>query len=157
MSTDPLSRAPSARTPAGSAVNAVRHLTSPPEIGTGNSDPSASPIARHSEPGLPEPQSASPPRGPSGPVDARRTPSFGTGAFKKPPPVPKGGRRLSQTRRFCKCIKDVRKTVKARRGSTKEKGAIAICVKGVLQKKGRTLKKFKCGRKARVLTQRRLR
>lgn len=152
MSTDPLSRAPSARTPAGSAVNAVRHLTSPPEIGTGNSDPSASPIAR-----LPEPQSASPPRGPVGPVDARRTPSFGTGAFKKPPPVPKGGRRLSQTRKFCKCIKDVRKTVKARPGSSKEKGAIAICVKSVLQKKGRTLKKFKCGRKARVQTQRRLR
>ena len=152
---DPTSRAPSA---AGSAVNAVRILRSPPTIGVlGNPDPSASPIALHSEPGPPEPQAPSPPRGPAGPIRAFGT--GGIGAFKpKPPAVPnRGGRRLSQTRKFCKCIKDVRKTVKARRGSSKEKGAIAICVKSVLQKKGRTLKKFKCGRKARVLTQRRLR
>jgi len=154
MASDPTSRAPSGRTPAGSAVNAARSLRSPPTIGVlGNPNPSATPEARHSEPGPPEPQPVSPPRGPVGPIRA-----FGTGAFKaKPPPVPKGGRRLSQSRKFCKCIKDVRKTVKARRGSSKEKGAIAICVKSVLQKKGRTLKKFKCGRKARVLTQRRLR
>lgn len=149
---DPTSRPPSG-TPAGPGFRAARSLRSPPKISTGNSDPSASPIALHSEPGPPESQPVSPPRGPAGPIRA-----FGTGAFKpKPPPVPRGGRRLSQTRKFCKCIKDVRKTVKARPGSSKEKGAIAICVKSVLQKKGRTLKKFKCGRKARVLTQRRLR
>jgi len=58
----------------------------------------------------------------------------------------------SQTKKFCKCIKSVRKTLKARKGSTKEQGAIAVCVKSVLQKHGRTLKKFKCGRKARVQT-----
>ena len=51
--------------------------------------------------------------------------------------------------RFCGCIKAVRKTVKVRPGNTKgtngkEQAAIAICVKSVLQSKGRTLKKFKC-------------
>jgi len=60
-------------------------------------------------------------------------------------------RRLNQTQRFCKCIKKVAKTIKT------QKGPIAICVKSVLQKKGRTLKRFKCGRKARVVTQRALR
>lgn len=71
-----------------------------------------------------------------------------------------GGRRRktrktrSQTKRFCKCIKAVRKTIKARKGSTKEKAAIATCVKSVLHSRKRTLKRFKCGRKARVTTQR---
>ena len=54
--------------------------------------------------------------------------------------------------RFCGCIKSVRKTVKLRRASKKgasstygkEQAAIAICVKSVLQSRGRTLKKFKC-------------
>lgn len=156
---DPTSRAPSGRTPAGSAVNAARHLTSPLQISdVGISDPSASPVARRGDPISLQPQPAMPPQRPAGPAGpAAPIRAFGTGAFKpKPPPVPKGGRRLSQSRRFCKCIKDVRKTVKARRGSSKEKGAIAICVKSVLQKKGRTLKKFKCGRRPRVLTRRRL-
>ena len=60
-----------------------------------------------------------------------------------------GGRRKDRalTRRFCSCIKKVRKTVK------NEKGPIAICVKSVLQKKGRTLKRFTCGKKGRVITQ----
>ena len=58
--------------------------------------------------------------------------------------------------KFCKCIKSVRKTLKARKGSTKEQGAIAVCVKSVIQKKkGRTLKKFNCGKKPRLVTQRR--
>jgi hypothetical protein len=59
-----------------------------------------------------------------------------------------GGRGLNQTQRFCKCIKKVRKTIK------NEKGPIAICVKSVLQKNGRTLKRFTCGRNGRVVTQR---
>jgi hypothetical protein len=58
-----------------------------------------------------------------------------------------GARKLSTTRRFCKCIKKVRKTIK------NEKGPIAICVKSVLQKKGRTLKRFTCGKHGRVITQ----
>jgi hypothetical protein len=58
-----------------------------------------------------------------------------------------GGRRLTQTQRFCKCIKKVRRTVR------NQKGPIAICVKSVLQKKGRTLKRFTCGKKGRVITQ----
>ena len=60
-------------------------------------------------------------------------------------------KRLSNT--FCRCIKSVRKTIKARKGSTKEQGAIAVCVKSVLQTRGRTLKKFKCGPKQRLVTQ----
>ena len=53
---------------------------------------------------------------------------------------------------FCRCVGKVRKTVKLRKGSpsgrtaaSKERAAIAICVKSVLQTRGRTLKKFKCG------------
>lgn len=47
--------------------------------------------------------------------------------------------------RFCDCVKQVRRTVKTRKGSSgKEQAAIAICVKSVLQKRGRTLKKFRC-------------
>lgn len=49
----------------------------------------------------------------------------------------------SQGHKFCACIKKVRKTVKATRG-TKEQAAIAICVKSVLQTRKRTLKKFTC-------------
>jgi hypothetical protein len=67
----------------------------------------------------------------------------------------------SQTKRFCRCIKKVRKTIKARKGSSKESGAIGVCVKSVLQQKlkptGRTLFKFHCktrrGAKGRVITQ----
>ena len=57
-------------------------------------------------------------------------------------------------KRFCKCIKSVRKTIKARNNSTKEQGAIAVCVKSVLQSKGKTLRKFNCkGRKPKVTSQ----
>jgi hypothetical protein len=66
-----------------------------------------------------------------------------------------GMRRKSQTARFCRCIKSVRKTLKARKGSTKEQGAIAVCVKSVLHRKGKTVKKFTCGKKMRLVTQKR--
>ena len=62
--------------------------------------------------------------------------------------------RESQSKRFCGCIKKVRKTVKARRG-TAEQAAIAICTKAVLQTRGRTLKKFTCRGGPRVQTQKR--
>jgi hypothetical protein len=58
-----------------------------------------------------------------------------------------------QADKFCRCVKSVRKTLKARKGSTKEQGAIGVCVKSVLQTKGRTVKKFKCGKKPRLTTQ----
>ena len=58
----------------------------------------------------------------------------------------------SQVKRFCQCIKSVRKTVKLRPGqkktnANKEAAAIAICVKSVLQTRGRTLKRFRCKEK----------
>lgn len=53
-------------------------------------------------------------------------------------------RRLNE---FCRCIKKVRKTVKARPDSSKESAAIGICVKSVLQTRGRTLRKFRCTRR----------
>jgi hypothetical protein len=57
-------------------------------------------------------------------------------------------KQAKQANRFCKCVKHVRATVKTRPGQSgtkgKEQAAIAICVKSVLQSKGRTLKKFKC-------------
>ncbi len=55
--------------------------------------------------------------------------------------------RLTNT--FCRCIKKVRKNIKfksLKRKSLKdkEKIAIAICVKSVLQTRNKTLKKFRC-------------
>jgi hypothetical protein len=55
--------------------------------------------------------------------------------------------------RFCDCVKSVRKTIRLRPSSqtskaktprAKESAAIGVCVKSVLQTRGRTLKKFKC-------------
>jgi len=76
----------------------------------------------------------------------------------------------SQSKKFCSCIKKVRKTFKNPRGSREsgfsktktsqaissansESAAIGICVKSVLQTKGRTLRRFTCGKKPKVLTQ----
>lgn len=56
--------------------------------------------------------------------------------------------------KFNKCVKSVRRTVRARKGSTKESAAIAICTKSVLQKRGRTIKKY---RKGRLTTQKKFR
>lgn len=49
-------------------------------------------------------------------------------------------------KKFDRCVKAVRKTVKARKGSTKESAAIAICTKSVLHTRGRTMKKYRKGR-----------
>lgn len=65
---------------------------------------------------------------------------------------------------FCRCIKKVRKTIKLRPGvkiakskdkqkAAKEAAAIGVCVKAVLQTKGKTLKRFKCGKKMSLTTQ----
>jgi len=53
---------------------------------------------------------------------------------------------------LCHCIKKVRKTFKNPKGS-RESAAIGVCVKSVLQTKGRTLRRFTCGKKPKVLTQ----
>jgi hypothetical protein len=58
------------------------------------------------------------------------------------------------SKKFDKCVKSVRKTVRARKGSNKESAAIAICTKSVLQTRGRTIKRY---RKGRLQTQRRFR
>jgi hypothetical protein len=60
---------------------------------------------------------------------------------------------------LCRCIKKVRKTVKVRSNKNKtfkgrEKAAIGICVKSVIQSRGKTLKRFKCTPKPYLLTQR---
>jgi hypothetical protein len=61
---------------------------------------------------------------------------------------------------FCRCIKKVRRTVKLRPGQPKisktkqkEGAAIAICVKSVLQTRGKTLKRFRCKKGAKLQTQ----
>ena len=76
----------------------------------------------------------------------------------------------SQGKRFCSCIKKVRKSFKNPRGSREfsssktktsqalsfaksESAAIGICVKSVLQTKGKTLRRFTCGKKPKVITQ----
>jgi len=60
---------------------------------------------------------------------------------------------------LCHCIKKVRKTVRPKNRTNKnkyiknpsfkekEKAAIGICVRSVLQTRGKTLKRFKCGKK----------
>jgi hypothetical protein len=59
---------------------------------------------------------------------------------------------------FCRCIKKVRKTIKVRPGvkntaAAREAAAIGVCVKSVLQTKGKTLKRFRCGKKMTLTTQ----
>jgi len=51
-------------------------------------------------------------------------------------------------RKLCHCIKKVRDTVKLKiKSRNKESAAIAICVKSVLQRRGKTLKRFSCRKK----------
>ena len=54
--------------------------------------------------------------------------------------------------KFNRCVKSVRKTVKARKGSNKESAAIAICTTTILHPRKRTIKRY---RKGRLVTQRR--
>ncbi len=54
------------------------------------------------------------------------------------------------SKKFDKCVKSVRKTVKARKGSNKESAAIAICTTTLLHRRGRTLKSY---RKGKLMTQ----
>jgi hypothetical protein len=62
---------------------------------------------------------------------------------------------------LCHCIKQVRKTVRPRNKSKKiknpsfkekEAAAIGICVRSVLQTRGKTLKRFKCGKRPYLTT-----
>ncbi len=48
----------------------------------------------------------------------------------------------SLTNKLCRCIKTISKTHKNR-----DKAAIPICIRSVLGKKGKTIKKFSCRRK----------
>lgn len=67
--------------------------------------------------------------------------------------IPQGGKKRSTvTNKFGRCVKSVRKTVKARKNSNKESAAIAICVKSVLHPRGRTIRRY---RKGRLTTQKR--
>ncbi len=68
------------------------------------------------------------------------------------PAPPQGGKRSAISKKFDKCVKSVRRTVKARKGSTKESAAIAICATSVLYPRKRTIKRY---RKGRLVTQRR--
>lgn len=71
--------------------------------------------------------------------------------------VPSTGRgRKSKTMRskFDRCVKSVKKTVKARKGSSKESAAIGICTTSVLHPRGRTIKRY---RKGRLTTQKKFR
>ena len=63
-----------------------------------------------------------------------------------------GFKRKSQTERFSRCVKMVRRSVKPLPSSNKESAAIAICTKTILHKRGRTIKRYT---KKRLVTQRR--
>lgn len=72
--------------------------------------------------------------------------------------IKKGGKRTSLSKRFCKCIKKVKRTVRVRPGLSpnKESAAIAICTKSMLYPRRRTIKRVTCyGRKPRLVTQKR--
>jgi hypothetical protein len=57
------------------------------------------------------------------------------------------------TKKFCSCEKKVRR----RLSKTKKRYAVGICVKSVLQTRGKTLKRFTCrGKNPRVITQKML-
>lgn len=60
-------------------------------------------------------------------------------------------------KKFCRCIKSVRKTIKVRGKQktpiAKESAAIGVCTKSVLQTKGKTLKRFSCKKKPMLKTQ----
>lgn len=56
--------------------------------------------------------------------------------------------------KFNRCVKSVKRTVRARKGSNKESAAIAICTKSVLHKRGRTMKRYRRGR---LITQKKFR
>lgn len=68
---------------------------------------------------------------------------------------------MSLTKNFCHCVRKVRKTIKVRKGpqtkQAKESAAIAICTKSVLQSRGLTMRKVRCGpsgpKKQRLFTQ----
>ena len=56
--------------------------------------------------------------------------------------------------KMCRCVKKVRTTLKNRTRNARESRAIAICVRSVLQKKrGKTLKRFSCGKTPMLETQ----
>lgn len=55
--------------------------------------------------------------------------------------------------KFCRCIKGVSKTLKVKK-TQREGAAIAICTKTMLQdKRRRTMRKIKCGKKPALQTQ----
>lgn len=66
-----------------------------------------------------------------------------------------GGRKSRKLgNKFNRCVKSVRSTVRARKGSTKESAAIAICTTSVLHPRGRTIKRY---RKKHLITQKKFR
>ena len=68
---------------------------------------------------------------------------------------------MSLTKNFCHCVRKVQKTIKLRTQprtrQAKESAAIAICTKSVLQTRGLTMRKVRCGpsgpKKQRLFTQ----
>jgi hypothetical protein len=78
-----------------------------------------------------------------------------TKPFIRLPFNPAGGRTSRKLgNKFNRCVKSVRSTVKARKGSNKESAAIAICTISVLHPRGRTIKRY---RKKRLITQKKFR
>ena len=94
-----------------------------------------------------------PPAQPSSSGAPPDTSGYGAAAYV--PGLVFGGRKTQKLgNTFNRCVKSVRSTVKARKGSTKESAAIAICTTSVLHPRGRTIKRY---RKKRLITQRKFR
>jgi len=60
--------------------------------------------------------------------------------------------RMKLTNIFCRCIQKVRKSLSQTRRKDRVGRSIGICVRSVLQTRGKTLKYFNCG-KHRLVTQ----
>ena len=62
----------------------------------------------------------------------------------------------SISNKFTRCVKGVSKSIKPRKGSSKESAAIAICTKTILFPRKKTIKSFKMLKgKPRLVTQKR--
>jgi hypothetical protein len=72
------------------------------------------------------------------------------GLSSSAPKIQNGG--MSMTSKFNRCVKSVKKTIRPRKGSTAESGAIAVCTTSILHPRGRTLKRYS---RSRLQTQRR--
>lgn len=121
--------------------------------------PPAIPKPTHSKvaniPGVPQPDRSRLPAAPTSPSPRQTGLKPNQSRVSSYLPRANAGRKTRKLgNKFNRCVKSVRSTVRARKGSNKESAAIAICTKSVLQTRGKTMKRY---RKNRLITQKKFR